>query len=111
MAEKIKLTDFDPADYLTDAESVMAYLEEAFATNDSDFIADALGVVARAKGMAEISKKIGMSRESLYKALGPKGNPQLATILKVMSALGLELHPRPAKAEPRKQRMSRRIAA
>lgn len=111
MVEKVKLTDFDPADYLTDAEAVTAYLDEAFATKDSAFIADAIGVVARAKGMAEISKKIGMSRESLYKALGPKGNPQLATILKVMGALGLELHARPAKEVPRKQRVTRRIAA
>jgi len=111
MTEKVRLTDFDPADYLTDAEALTAYLEEAFATHDSAFIADAIGVVARAKGMAEISKKIGMSRESLYKALGPKGNPQLSTIVKVIDALGFELHTRPAKRVARRQRATRRVAA
>lgn len=106
----IKLKDFDPADYLTDDKSVTAYLEEAFATNDAAFIADAIGVVARARGMSAIAKEASMSRESLYKALGKKGNPQLATVLKIMDALGLELYPR-SKAPAKKTKTSRRAAA
>ena len=88
---KIKLKPFDPAKYLNDDDAIAAYIEEAIEIGDPAFIADALGVVARAKGMAQIAKDAGLSRESLYKALSADGNPEFGTILKVMKALGLRL--------------------
>ena len=86
-----KTKQFDAAEYLDDAESVAAYLDEAMATGDAKFIAKSLGVVARARGMTQIAKDTGMSRESLYRALGDDGNPELGTVLSVLSALGLRL--------------------
>jgi probable addiction module antidote protein len=88
---KIETTVFDAADYLDDAEAIAIYLEDAFDTGDSAYITHALGTVARAKGMTEVSRKSGLSRESLYKALSAEGNPEFATILKVMSALDLKI--------------------
>ncbi len=82
---------FDAAEYLDSAEAIAAYLEVAFEEGDPAFIADALGTVARAKGMTEVARKTGLSRESLYKALSAEGNPEFATILKVMRALDLKL--------------------
>ena len=82
---------FDAAEYLDSAETVAAYLEAAFEDGDPAFIADALGTVARAKGMTEVARKTGLSRESLYKALSAEGNPEFATILKVMRALDLKI--------------------
>lgn len=88
---KVKTRLFDPVRYLDTPEMLGMYLEEAFETNDPAFIADALGIVARAHGMTEIAKATGLGRESLYKALSAEGNPELATILKVVAALGLRL--------------------
>ena len=82
---------FDAAEYLDSAETIAAYLEAAFEDGDSALIADALGTVARAKGMTEVARKTGLSRESLYKALSAEGNPEFATILKVMRALDLKI--------------------
>jgi probable addiction module antidote protein len=82
---------FDAAEYLDNAEAIAAYLEAAFEDGDPAFIADALGTVARAKGMTEVARKTGLSRESLYKALSAEGNPEFATILKVMRALDLKI--------------------
>jgi len=75
-----------------------AYLEACIAESDGDasFVAKALGDIARAKGMSEISRETGLGRESLYKALSADGNPQLDTILRVAKALGLEISVRPA---------------
>jgi probable addiction module antidote protein len=86
-----KTKQFDPAVYLDSPASVAAYLEEAFEIGDPAFIADALGVVARAHGMTQVAKESGLGRESLYKALSPDGHPELATVVKVMRALGLRL--------------------
>jgi probable addiction module antidote protein len=93
----MKSQPFDPADLLDDEESMAAYLSEALDTGDPAFIADALGVVARARGMSRIARDSGLSRESLYRALSPTGNPELATLLRVVGALGLRLSvtPRP----------------
>jgi probable addiction module antidote protein len=91
MKAKLKTTLFDAADYLDSAEAIAVYLEEAFATDDPAYIAHALGTLARAKGMTEVARKTGLSRESLYKALSAEGNPEFATILKVMSALDLKI--------------------
>jgi probable addiction module antidote protein len=87
----IKTRPFDPARYLKTDEAIDAYLDEAFQTGDAAFIADALGVVARARGMTQVARDAGVSRESLYRALSDKGSPELATVLKVMKALGLRL--------------------
>lgn len=89
-------TVFDPAEFLENEEAISAYLTEALETTDPAFIADALGVVARAKGMKQIAEDAGLSRESLYRALSGKGNPEFATVLKVISALGLRLSATPA---------------
>jgi probable addiction module antidote protein len=91
---KIKTTVFDAAKYLSTPEAIGAYLEDIFETEDPLLIAHALGTVARAKGMTEVARKTGLSRESLYKALSPEGNPEFATILKVMSALDLKISAR-----------------
>ncbi len=82
---------FDPAVYVETPEAAAAYLDEALATNDAAFIADALGVLARAKGMTEVAEAAGLGRQSLYKALAAEGNPRFETVLKVVSALGLRL--------------------
>jgi probable addiction module antidote protein len=91
----LKTQPFDPAAYLDDAESLAAYMSEALATEDPAFIADALGVVARARGMSEIARESGLSRESLYRALSPDGNPEFNTILRVVRSLGLRLSTTP----------------
>jgi probable addiction module antidote protein len=70
-------------------------MSEALATEDPAFIADALGVVARARGMSEIARESGLSRESLYRALSPEGNPEFNTILRVMRSMGLRLSTTP----------------
>ncbi len=73
-----------------------AYLEAAFEDGDSAVVTAALGDIARAKGMTRVARKAGLGRESLYKALSPNGNPEFATVLRVMEALGLKLHARRA---------------
>ena len=83
---------WDPADHLETDEDIVAYLEAAFEDGDPTLIAAALGDIARARGMTEVAAEAGLGRESLYKALSPNGNPEFATVLKVMHALGLRLH-------------------
>ena len=84
---------WDPADHLESDEDIVAYLEAAFEDGDPALIAAALGDIARAKGMTQVATDAGLGRESLYKALSPNGNPEFATVLKVVRALGLELRP------------------
>jgi probable addiction module antidote protein/putative addiction module killer protein len=88
---KPKLRAWDSAEYLKTEEDVANYLEAVFEDGDPALIAHALGVIARARGMARVAKKAGLGRESLYKALSRDGNPELATVLKVVKALGLKL--------------------
>ena len=85
---------YDSADYLVDIETPAAYLEAALdeAGDDSAVIAQALGAIARSGNVSELARRIGMSREGLYKALSADGNPSFATIMKVARALGLKLH-------------------
>jgi probable addiction module antidote protein len=85
----VKTTRFDSAEYLDSDEAISAYLEEALATDDPAFITQALGTIARARGMSQIAKETGLSRESLYKALSAEGNPEFSTVIRVMQALGL----------------------
>ena len=86
-----KLTTYDPAEDLTTDEAVATFMAEAFRTNDVTYIAHALGVVARARGMAQIASQTGLSREQLYRSFSENGNPTLKTTLAVMRALGIEL--------------------
>ena len=91
-----KTTQFDAADYLDTKERQVAYITAALKSGDADFARDALGLVARARGMSEIAKNAGLNRESLYKALGETGNPEFGTVMRVLHALGLTLSARPA---------------
>ena len=86
-----KFTVYDPADDLQSDEVIAIFMAEAFATNDVAYISHAVGVVARAKGMAAIAEQTGLSREQLYRSFSKKGNPTLKTTLAVMRALGVEL--------------------
>ena len=90
----IKLRKWDSAEHLKTDEDMAHYLEACLeeAGDDAAFIAKALGTIARAKGMTQLAKETGLGRESLYKALSGEGNPSFATILKVISALGIKLH-------------------
>lgn len=88
---KGKLTTYDPAEDLTSDEAIAIFMAEAFGTGDSGYIAHALGVVARAKGMSQIAGETGLSREQLYRSFSENGNPTLKTTLAVMKALGIEL--------------------
>jgi len=85
------LTTFDPAEDLTSDEAIATFMAEAFETNDAGYIAHALGVVARAKGMAQIASQTGLSREQLYRSFSQTGNPTLKTTLAVMKALGIDM--------------------
>ena len=102
----IATTRFDAAEYLDTAERQAAYITAAFETGDPAFVRDALGVVARARGMAGIAKSAELNRESLYKALGETGNPEFSTVMRLLQAMGLRLSVRPAetKRAPKKRR-------
>ena len=91
---KLKTRKYDVAERLRNPEEMAAYLDACIAESDGDaaFIAKALGDIARAQGMTKIAKQTGLSRESLYKSLSGERSPDFATILKVISALGLSLH-------------------
>jgi len=93
---KTKTTVWDPVKHFKNSEDMAAYLEAALEDGDPRLVAAALGDIARAKGMSQIAREAGLGRESLYKALSSSGNPELATVLKVISALGLQLHASPA---------------
>ena len=92
-------TPWDPADHLKTEDDMAAYLEAALEESDPALIAAALGDIARAKGMSQVAREAGLGRESLYKALSSAGNPEFGTILKVVAALGLQLHATPATAK------------
>ena len=93
---KTTTTPWDPAEHLQSDQDMAAYLEAALVEGDPALVSAALGDIARAKGMTQVARDAGLGRESLYKALSPAGNPEFATILKVVAALGLELHATPA---------------
>jgi probable addiction module antidote protein len=89
---KTKTRRWNASDYLNSEKDMAAYLEAALELNDPAVFTAALGDIARAKGMSEVARKAGLGRESLYKALSPDGNPEFATVLKVVNSLGLKLH-------------------
>lgn len=86
-----KATTWDAADYLETEADIAAYLNAAFEDGDTSVIAAALGDVARAKGMTQLAKETGITRDGLYKALSPTGNPSLDTVQKVVKAFGLKI--------------------
>ena len=97
--KKTKTTKYDVAEHLRTKAEMAAYLEASIedANGDAAIIAKALGDIARAKGMSQVARDAGLSRESLYKALSGERSPGFDTILKVIDALGLQLHAVPAR--------------
>jgi probable addiction module antidote protein len=119
MMSKTTTTSYDVAEHLRTPVEMAAYLEACLEEADGDaaFIAKALGDIARAKGMAQVAKDAGLSRESLYKALSGERSPDFDTILKVVGALGLKLHAeapggrlRASTSRPRSRTAKRRAA-
>jgi probable addiction module antidote protein len=86
-----KLTAYDPAAALDNDEAIAVFISDALETGDAAYIAKALGVVARAKGMSRVAAETGLSREQLYRSFSDKGNPTLKNMLAVMKALGFGL--------------------
>jgi probable addiction module antidote protein len=92
--KKTETFPYDVVDYLTTPEDCAAYLDACIEESDGDaaFIASALGNIARAKGMSQVARDTGLTRESLYKALSGERSPDFTTILKVLRAVGIKLH-------------------
>ena len=90
---KVTYSRYDTADYLRTEEDIALYMKAVMEEggDDANFIAHALGDVARARNMSQLAREVGMTREGLYKALSSEGNPSFATIMKVAKALGLKL--------------------
>ncbi|AAZ38099.1 transcriptional regulator, Cro/CI family (plasmid) [Pseudomonas savastanoi pv. phaseolicola 1448A] len=88
---KEQIFDYDPAAALDGPEAIAIFISDAFETGDAEYIAKAMGVVARAKGMSELARETGLSREQLYRSFSSKGNPTLKTMLTVMRALGVDM--------------------
>ena len=86
-----KILPYDTAEYLDNDEAIEVFMADAFETGDTSYIAHALGVIARAKGMTQIAKDTGLSREQLYRSFSEQGNPTLKTTLAVMRSLGLDI--------------------
>jgi probable addiction module antidote protein len=95
----LKTKPFDAAEYLDDPESQAELLTDAFNNGDVAYIAHALGVIARARGMTNIAREAGVTREALYKALSQDGDPKLSTLLGVTKALGVKLKVTPVGAD------------
>ncbi len=92
MDNKLQTLPWDAVEHLETEDDMAAYLDAAMEDGDPGVILAVLGDIARARGMTQIAHETGLGRESLYKALSPTGNPEFATILKVVHALGLQLH-------------------
>jgi hypothetical protein len=89
---KTVTTTWDPVEHFQSEEDMAAYIEAALQDGDPALVTAALGDIARAKGMSQVAREAGLGRESLYKALSPSGNPEFATVMRVIAALGLRLH-------------------
>jgi len=96
---KTQTKPWDPSNYINTKKDMAAYLEVALEDGDPKIIAGVLGDIARSKGMTELARETGLGRESLYKSLSAEGNPEFATILKVVKALGLKLQAVPDNAD------------
>ena len=91
----IKTKVWDAAEHLDTPEAIAAYLEAAFEDGDPALIAAAIGDVARARGMTDLARETGLSRESLYRALSEDGNPSFGTVLKILQIFGVRLEAKP----------------
>jgi probable addiction module antidote protein len=89
------LYSYDPAAALDGPEAIAVFMADALETGNAAHVAHALGIVARAKGMSELARETGLSREQLYRSFSEKGNPTLKTMLTVMSALGVDMTAKP----------------
>lgn len=91
---KLKLKKWDSAEHLKTEEDIALYWEACLeeAAEDPAFITAALATIAKARGMTALARETGLTREGLYKALSADGNPEFATVMKVIRALGLHLH-------------------
>ncbi len=89
---KTKTRSYDAAEYLATEEEMAVYLEAALEEGEPALVVQALGTIAKARGMSQIARETGLGRESLYKALSLGGNPEFATVIKVIRALGIRLH-------------------
>lgn len=101
MSRKIKISDipeFDAAEYLNSDEDIAAYLTTVLEENDPSLLAAALGDIARARGMTQVAKDSGITREALYKALRPGSEPRFDTVNRVCAALGVRLVAQPSHA-------------
>lgn len=96
--KKVETRLWDPAEHLESDEDIAAYLDAALEDGDPTTIVAVLGDIARARGMTQLAREAGVGRESLYKALSATGNPEFATVMKVLHALGLRLRVQPTQA-------------
>jgi len=87
----MKTTKWNMVEHIETKEDVIAYIEAALEENDTEFLLKIIGYIARSKGMAQIAKDLGVTREGLYKSLSQEGNPSFSTIVKVLDSLGLQL--------------------
>lgn len=94
----LQTTRWDSAEYLQTEEDIAAYLDAVLEEDDPALVTHALGIIVRAKGMTQLADEAGVSRENLYQALSPEGKPEFATVLRVVKALGLQLHAAPRTA-------------
>lgn len=101
MATVTKTIPFDAAEFFTDPVDQAELLNEALASGNAAFVANVLGTIARARGMAQVAEEVGVTREGLYKSLSDKGDPKLTTFLGVLSALQIKLAAKPDKSRKR----------
>src|SRR5688572_12684794 len=97
---RIETTAFDSADYLNTAESIAAYLDAYLEDASPEELRGALATVARSHGISDLSRRSGISRPGIYKALGEDGNPSFETVRSILSGMGLRLTVEPAETEP-----------
>lgn len=105
-----RLTRFDAAEYLDSEEVIAEYLNAALEDEDPNVFLTAIGDIAKARGMTELARESGLGRESLYKALAPGAKPRYDTVLRVVRALGVELHTVPLRQKPTPSKRSSRRA-
>lgn len=99
----IETFPFDPAEFLNEPETQAEFITSALETGDPAYIADAMGVVARARGMTQIAKEAGVTREALYRSLSSDGDPRLSTLVGVLKALGISLTAKPIEPTVKKK--------
>lgn len=88
-------TEFDPAEYLSTPEAIAEFIADALESGDAMYISKAIGIAARARGMTDLARETGLSREQLYRSFSERGNPTLKTVMAVTRALGVDITARP----------------